>query len=129
VVETSDDWISQRTGIRQRHLLAPGEGLSTLAARAAQKALESSGVDAASVELVVLATSSPDDLFGDAAHVAREVGATGAVAFDLTAACSGSRAARAREAAALSPDAAAARRRRFPLRRHHRVAVPAHWRV
>jgi len=89
VVETSDDWISQRTGIRQRHLLAPGEGLSTLAARAAQKALESSGVDAASVELVVLATSSPDDLFGDAAHVAREVGATGAVAFDLTAACSG----------------------------------------
>lgn len=88
-VDTSDEWIAKRTGIRSRHLLAPGEGLSGLASSAAQRALEMAGVDAAEVDLVILATSSPDDLFGDAAGVARAVGATEAVAFDLTAACSG----------------------------------------
>lgn len=89
IVETSDEWISKRTGIRARHLLAPGQGLSDLAAAAAANAIENAGIDASEVELVILATSSPDDLFGDAAGVARAVGATNAVAFDLTAACSG----------------------------------------
>jgi 3-oxoacyl-[acyl-carrier-protein] synthase-3 len=89
VVETSDEWISQRTGIRSRHLMKPGEGLSTLASDAAKRALENAKVDPADVELVILATSSPDDLFGDAAHVAALIGAKNAVAFDLTAACSG----------------------------------------
>jgi len=89
IVETSDEWIAKRTGIRSRHLLQPGQGLSDLASGAAQRALQSAGVDPSDVELVILATSSPDDLFGDAAGVARSVGAEKAVAFDLTAACSG----------------------------------------
>jgi len=89
VVETSDEWISQRTGIRSRHLLAPGEFSSELGSKSAERALEMAGVKAEDVELVIFATSSPDDMFGDAPHVARMVGAKNAVAFDLTAACSG----------------------------------------
>jgi len=89
VVDTSDEWIAKRTGIRSRHLLAPGEGLTELAATAMERALEQAGVAAEDVELVIMATSSPDDLFGDAPAVARAAGATNAVAFDLTAACSG----------------------------------------
>jgi len=89
VVDTTDEWISKRTGIRSRHLLSPDGTLTELASSAASRALESAGVDASEVDLVILATSSPDDLFGDAAAVARGVGASGAVAFDLTAACSG----------------------------------------
>ena len=88
-VDTSDDWISQRTGIRCRHLLAPGEGIAQLGSVSAERALEMAGVDAKDVDLVIFATSSPDDLFGDACLVARSVGAVNAVAFDLTAACSG----------------------------------------
>eukprot|EP00908_Phaeocystis_cordata_P022621 Transcript_5041.p1 GENE.Transcript_5041~~Transcript_5041.p1 ORF type:complete len:411 (-),score=174.05 Transcript_5041:334-1491(-) len=89
LVDTTDEWIAQRTGIRSRHLLAPGETMSELGSKAASNALEMAGVDPEEVELVIFATSSADDLFGDAAHVARLVGATNAVAFDLTAACSG----------------------------------------
>ncbi|CAN0454010.1 unnamed protein product, partial [Discosporangium mesarthrocarpum] len=63
--------------------------ISDLAAEASRKALEHAGVDGADIDLVILATSSPDDLFGDASVVASSVGASGAVAFDLTAACSG----------------------------------------
>jgi 3-oxoacyl-[acyl-carrier-protein] synthase-3 len=88
-VETSDEWVTQRTGIRSRHLLAPGEALSDLAITSTRRALEHAGVDAADVDLVIMCTSTPDDLFGDAAHVALSVGASNAVAFDLTAACSG----------------------------------------
>ena len=89
IVETSDEWISKRTGIGSRHLLKPEETLSGLSSTAAEQALEMAGVSAEDVDLVIMATSSPDDLFGDAACVARNIGATGAVAFDLTAACSG----------------------------------------
>lgn len=89
VVDTSDEWISQRTGIRSRHLLAPGETLSDLGSKAAERAIEMAGVSAEDIDLVIFSTSSPDDLFGDAPHVARLVGAHNAVAFDLTAACSG----------------------------------------
>ena len=89
VVETSDEWIAKRTGIRSRRLLQPSQGLSDLASGAAERALANAGVEASEVELVILATSTPDDLFGDAAGVAHSVGATNAVAFDLTAACSG----------------------------------------
>ena len=88
LVDTPDEWITQRTGIRSRHLLAPGEGLSEIAATAA-RALEHAGVGADEIDLVVVATSSPDDMFGDAAYVANSVGATRAVAYDITAACSG----------------------------------------
>jgi len=89
VVDTSDDWIVQRTGISARHLLAPGEGLADLGIAAATKALQHAQVEAEEVELVILASSSPDDMFGDAAHIAKEVGCKNAAAFDLTAACSG----------------------------------------
>ena len=89
LVDTTDEWIAQRTGIRSRHLLAPGETMSELGSKAAERALEMAGVAAEDVDLVIFATSSADDLFGDAANVAKLVGATNAVAFDLTAACSG----------------------------------------
>lgn len=92
VVETTDEWIRTRTGIGARHVLGDyeeGSGLAALAIDAAQKALASSEVDAEDIDLVVLATSSPDDLFGDATTVAAAIGAKNAVAFDLTAACSG----------------------------------------
>lgn len=89
VVDTSDEWISKRTGIGARHLLAPGESMCDLSATAATKALEMAGIRAEDLDLVIYATSSPDDLFGDAPFVATKIGASNAVAFDLTAACSG----------------------------------------
>lgn len=89
IVETSDEWIFQRTGISKRRVMPPSQSLRDLASVAAQNALDSAGVEASEVDLVVLATSSPDDLFGDAATVAARIGAHHAAAFDLTAACSG----------------------------------------
>jgi 3-oxoacyl-[acyl-carrier-protein] synthase III len=89
IVDTSDEWIASRTGIRQRYLAAPEESLASLASRAAAHALEMAGVAATEVDLILLATSTPDDLFGTACRVQAELGATRAVAFDLTAACSG----------------------------------------
>ena len=88
-VDTSDDWIRTRTGIAARRIAGPGEGLTALAARAAQACLEQAGWSADQVDLIVLATSSPDDLFGTAPCIQAAIGASGAVAFDLTAACSG----------------------------------------
>jgi 3-oxoacyl-[acyl-carrier-protein] synthase III len=89
VVETSDEWIASRTGIRFRHLAAPEVTLTTLATRAAEKALDMAGITAQELDLIILATSTPDDLFGSAGVVQAALGATRAVAFDLTAACSG----------------------------------------
>ncbi|NET50879.1 MAG: ketoacyl-ACP synthase III [Merismopedia sp. SIO2A8] len=89
VVDTSDEWISARTGIRQRRLASDSESLTDLATIAAQQAIEMAGVNATSIDLVILATSTPDDLFGSASKVQAGVGASNAVAFDLTAACSG----------------------------------------
>lgn len=88
-LETSDEWIKTRTGISKRHVLHEEEKLKQLSALAAERAIESAGIDPLDVDLVVVATSSPDDLFGDATSVAHAIGATNAVAFDLTAACSG----------------------------------------
>ena len=88
-LDTSDDWIRSRTGIGARRIAGPGESLAALAAAAGRQALERAGWDPASVDLLLLATSTPDDLFGSAPQVQALVGATGAVAFDLTAACSG----------------------------------------
>jgi len=82
-------WIVQRTGIRRRHVLTPSETLGSMCISAAQQALERANVAAADVDLVLLATSTPDDLFGSATSVAAGLGADKAVAFDLTAACSG----------------------------------------
>ncbi|BDA51447.1 3-oxoacyl-[acyl-carrier-protein] synthase 3 [Coccomyxa sp. Obi] len=89
LVDTNDDWIATRTGIRRRHVLAQGESLSQHAATAAQRALDMAGIAAADVDLIVLSTSSPDDLFGSACQVQALIGAKKALAFDLTAACSG----------------------------------------
>lgn len=89
IVETSDEWIRTRTGIQERHLSAPGDCLAELAAKAGQRALEMAQVTPDQVDLIVLATSTPDDLFGSAAQVQGLLGATRAAAFDLTAACSG----------------------------------------
>ena len=89
MVDTSDEWIQSRTGIRQRHLAAAGESLSELSAQAAAAALSMAGIAPAEVDLIILATSTPDDLFGSACQVQTLLGASQAVAFDLTAACSG----------------------------------------
>ena len=69
LVETNDDWIATRTGIRRRHILGKDESLSDHAARATQQALDMAGISAADVDLIILATSSPDDLFGSACRV------------------------------------------------------------
>lgn len=89
VVDTSDEWIATRTGIRQRHVASAQESLVSLAANAGAAALEMSGHAPTDVDLIILATSTPDDLFGSAAQVQAALGASRAVAFDLTAACSG----------------------------------------
>lgn len=88
-VETNDEWISSRTGIKRRHVLAEGENMAGHAAAACKKALEMAGIAAEDVSIVVMATSTPDDAFGSACQVQAAIGAKNAVAFDLTAACSG----------------------------------------
>jgi 3-oxoacyl-[acyl-carrier-protein] synthase-3 len=88
-VETSDEWIVSRTGIRQRHLATPAESLADLATQAAVQAIAMSGLTPLDLDLIILATSTPDDLFGTASIIQAKLGAPQAVAFDLTAACSG----------------------------------------
>jgi 3-oxoacyl-[acyl-carrier-protein] synthase-3 len=88
-VETNDGWIRSRTGIGARRVAGPGETVTSLAAEAARAALAHAGWAAEDVDLILLATSSPDDLFGTAPRVQAALGAHRAVAFDLTAACSG----------------------------------------
>jgi 3-oxoacyl-[acyl-carrier-protein] synthase III len=89
-IETSDEWIVQRTGIRQRHIAAQGEFTSHLAINAAQAALTDAGVDAQSIELIVLATSTPDNTFpATAVAVQHGLGINHGAAFDLQAVCSG----------------------------------------
>jgi 3-oxoacyl-[acyl-carrier-protein] synthase-3 len=89
LVDTNDEWIKTRTGIGKRHVISGDESLTSLAAEAATDALKMAGVDAKDVDLIILATSSPDDVFGSACTVQAAIGAEGALAFDLTAACSG----------------------------------------
>jgi 3-oxoacyl-[acyl-carrier-protein] synthase III len=89
-VETSDEWIVQRTGIRQRHIAAEGEVTSDLAIHAARAALATAHVDPQSIDLIVLATSTPDQTFpASAVTVQSGLGITRGVAFDLQAVCSG----------------------------------------
>jgi 3-oxoacyl-[acyl-carrier-protein] synthase-3 len=89
IVDTSDEWIAARTGIRQRRLATPPETLAKLAAEAARGAIAMANLTPMDIDLILLATSTPDDLFGTACLVQAELGALKAVAFDLTAACSG----------------------------------------
>ncbi|MBV8921272.1 beta-ketoacyl-ACP synthase III [Bradyrhizobium sp.] len=89
-IDTSDEWIVQRTGIKQRHIAAEGEFTSHLAINAARAALEHAGVDAQSIDLIVLATSTPDNTFpATAVAVQNGLGIHHGAAFDLQAVCSG----------------------------------------
>ena len=89
-IDTSDEWIVQRTGIRQRHIAAEGEFTSHLAINAARAALEHAGLDAQAIDLIVLATSTPDNTFpATAVAVQNGLGIHHGAAFDLQAVCSG----------------------------------------
>jgi 3-oxoacyl-[acyl-carrier-protein] synthase-3 len=89
-VDTSDEWIVQRTGIRERHIAAKGEKTSDLAIAAAKAALANAGITAADIDLVIVATSTPDLTFpATATTVQAELGITRGAAFDLQAVCSG----------------------------------------
>jgi 3-oxoacyl-[acyl-carrier-protein] synthase III len=89
-LDTSDEWIVQRTGIRERHIAAPGEKTSDLALRAARAALASAKVAPQEVDLIVLATSTPDNTFpATAARVQAQLGIKRGAAFDVQAVCSG----------------------------------------
>jgi 3-oxoacyl-[acyl-carrier-protein] synthase III len=90
MVDTSDEWIVQRTGIRQRHIAGEGETTVDMALKAARAALAATGIDAQSVDLIVLATSTPDNTFpASAVSVQAGLGITHGAAFDLQAVCSG----------------------------------------
>ena len=90
LVDTSDAWIVERTGIRERRIAAPGEATSDLALAAAKAALADAGMDADRIDLIILATATPDQTFpATAATVQAELGISGPPAFDLQAVCSG----------------------------------------
>ena len=89
-VETSDDWIVERTGIRARHFAAPDVCCSDLALEAAKNALEAAGLEASSIDLIIVATSTPDMVFPSAACILQnKLGVAGCPAFDIQAVCSG----------------------------------------
>lgn len=89
-VETSDDWIVSRTGIRQRHIAADDQMTSDLAYAAAERAIASAGIDRADIDLIIVATSTPDMVFPATACIIQEkLGIKGGAAFDIQAVCSG----------------------------------------
>jgi 3-oxoacyl-[acyl-carrier-protein] synthase-3 len=89
-VDTSDEWIVSRTGIRQRHLAEPDQGSSDLAYSASLKALEAAGMRADEIDLIIVATSTPDHVFPSTACLLQaKLGNKGCMAFDLQAVCSG----------------------------------------
>lgn len=90
VLDTTDEWISTRTGIRERHFVAEGENTVTLAVEASKRALEHAGVDGSSVDLIICGTSTaPESMPSVACIVGEEIGAPGVGAMDLAAACAG----------------------------------------
>jgi 3-oxoacyl-[acyl-carrier-protein] synthase-3 len=89
-MDTSDEWIQQRTGIRQRHIAAEGEMTSHLALKASERALEHAGLKASDLDLIVLATATPDETFpATATRVQAALGMTKGAAFDVQAVCAG----------------------------------------
>ena len=89
-IDTSDDWITERTGIRQRYVAADGEATSDLGAAAARAALQRADLAPGAVDLIVCATSTPDNTFpATATAIQRQLGLEGGIAFDLQAVCSG----------------------------------------
>ncbi len=90
MVDTSDEWIQERTGIRSRYFAGEGETTSSLAIAAARSALEAAGIEGASIDLIVLGTTTPDQTFpATATTVQAALGCNGGVAFDVQAVCSG----------------------------------------
>ncbi|MEZ6000438.1 beta-ketoacyl-ACP synthase III [Hyphomonas sp.] len=90
IVDTSDEWIQERTGIKRRHIAAEGELTSDIATAAARSALEAAGIPVSEVDLIVLATTTPDQTFpATATAVQAKLGMTGGAAFDVQAVCSG----------------------------------------
>ena len=90
MVDTTDDWIVERTGIRKRHIAAEGELTSDLAVRASADALAASGVEPGEIDLIVLATATPDQTFpATATRVQAQLGIVGGAAFDVQAVCAG----------------------------------------
>lgn len=88
-VDTSNEWIKSRTGISERRISSLGDNVTEMGYKAALTAVEMANWDTKTIDLIVLATSTPNDLFGSAPSIQAKLGATNAVAFDLTAACSG----------------------------------------
>jgi 3-oxoacyl-[acyl-carrier-protein] synthase III len=89
-MDTSDEWIRQRTGIRQRHIAADGEFTSHLALQASERALAHAGVKASDLDLIILATATPDETFpATATRVQQGLGMAGGAAFDIQAVCAG----------------------------------------
>ena len=89
-IETSDSWIVERTGIRQRHIAAVGETASSMGAAAAHQAMERAGIGGGEIDLVIVATATPDSAFpSTAARIQAAIGATRGAAFDIAAACTG----------------------------------------
>jgi 3-oxoacyl-[acyl-carrier-protein] synthase-3 len=90
MVDTNDEWIIQRTGIRERRIVSEGESTASLGAAAARRAIESSGVDPSDIGAIICATITPEMVFpSTACFIGAELGLIGAAAFDLSAACSG----------------------------------------
>ena len=90
LVDTSDAWITERTGIKARHIAGEGETTKTLAVEASRRALKDAGIDASEVDLIILATSTPDHTFpATATEVQADLGITQGAAFDVQAVCSG----------------------------------------
>ncbi|KLI99793.1 beta-ketoacyl-ACP synthase III [Luteimonas sp. FCS-9] len=90
IVDTSDEWIAARTGIRERHVAAEGETTSDLAFHAATRAMEAAGVEAGELDLIIVGTTTPDIIFPSTACLLQaRLGAGGCGAFDVNAACSG----------------------------------------
>ena len=88
-VDTSDEWIKSRTGISERRISSSGDNVAEMGYEAAIKAIEMTKWDIKTIDLIILATSTPNDLFGSAPSIQAKLGAQNAVAYDLTAACSG----------------------------------------
>jgi 3-oxoacyl-[acyl-carrier-protein] synthase-3 len=89
-VDTSDEWITERTGIKFRHIAEPDETTATLATEASRKALDAAGMTAADIDLIIVATATPDQTFPASATIVQHaLGCNGGVAFDVAAVCSG----------------------------------------
>ena len=90
IVNTSDEWITERSGIRQRHIAAEGEKTSDLARTAGQRALDDAGMQASDIDMIIVGTVTPDYVFPSTSNVVCDkVGATNAWGYDVAAACSG----------------------------------------